>query len=497
MGTLKVLDGIASKLKELRASDMGPARKRREEDRLVASILETLRLSIVKQARRKGLLEHLDEVMQHSMIAINQSIKTWDADIASFSTHVHWQLRAEMRSLELFLFPQRRTCMKGQDYQTLSFDYVMADEESFYSKIPDPVATEATEAEAELHLARRRLETAMAAYLAPRIRSYECFGCVDTTRIINGMRGVHIYILREIEGMDANEIGLIFGISRERVRQIAKAVSADITDRITNPDHARLSHDDAERFWLLANAIYFEAVAVDIRLIKNQPLQAAVTYERPAVATKAPTFTFPADQQDEGAKRKPRAQVIKPVFKKVEEKKPAAAKKPAPKRPAANGNQLTFPLAAIAACALGEAGKSFLQSPQILPEPRNDGEGAKIATGNWHAAAIAAIALSMGASLPQEAEAKPISCDAACKEGGDEGFAVKLGSYSDLGELRTAAKAAQKNQKLAQLRPAVVNDRANDRVSLAFAPVNWREAERLCSDIKSRGDPCSVVRVAR
>ena len=515
MRTLKELDAIAAKLQDLSAQGLSPARHRRETDRLTWSIYEILQSSIRKQVARKGMKDHVDDVQQHSLIAINSAVATWEPERSSFSTFVHWKLMAELRTLELHLFPARRALAKNLDIKHFSMD------EPIFRGDPDgcayaeinnlnPEAEQRVHDNAEKSLLYRRMDEIFARMMSGRVGQFEIGGYVYPRGVLTGMRDIHIFILRELHETCANDVAAMYDLTRERIRQITASVDKLFKQIGASGKPLDLSENCA-RQWKLAVALYKEHADIDVRLGDSSALLSSSEYERPRVIEALPAVDFTdalievdqtvtaeiaedhafagATQQelDLAAEEQPEQPIKRATFVQKARAAILAAQRPARGMPDLQAILPMFEQPASAAndeamqvedSAMPASGKR-----KILPFIRKSKAAA------FAMAAIASIASS---GVAAKAPPNPSIADPPAT------YAVKLDVKGDKGEIRLAAPAERaKHAEFSDLQIAYVPGAIERENSLAFAPLAWLDAQRICSDMTAKGEKCSIIRFGR
>ncbi len=482
MRTLKELDAVAAKLQDLPASGLSASRMRRETDRLTWSIYEILRPSIRKQVSRKGMRDFEDDIQQHSLIAINFAVANWDPERSSFSTFVHWKLMAELRTLELHLFPSRRALAKDLDIKQFSIDASVYDDPDGrdFTELNDlnPEAEASIDDNAEKALLYRRMDEIFAQMISQRVSQFEAGGCVQPRTILNGMRDIHIFILRELQEVCANDVAVIYDLTRERIRQITASTQAQFNKIGSVPGGVDIT-DDCARQWNLAVALYKEHAEIDVRLSETAELQPSNTYERIPALPALPPVEFAEAAQ--AANDVADTEIVEDLaFAKAEQQEldlPAETSD-------ANVVRPNFLQRARSAFMAGERKASTRRPEQNVLPFRAKAKAATIA-----AAAMAALA-SQGVA----AKALPVSPPAVS----DQSYAVKLDVHGDKGEIRIAAPAERaKHAEFSDLQIAYVPGAIERESSLAFAPLAWLDAQRICSDMTAIGEKCSIIRIRR
>lgn len=462
MQSLKKLDEIAQRYVDLADSGLRPARMRREQDRVIEDLYSALRASISKLAKRKGLLTCQEDVEQHSRIAINTALESWNPEASSFSTYVHWKLRAELKTLELHIFPERRALAKDLDIKAFSLDDLSVhtkDEGSqSYLDIVNfaPELETDVEAGAERLLLFRRLDEVFASIVAPKIEAFERGGYVNIRPVMTAMRNVHIFIQRKLMDQTNNTIAVAHGLTRERVRQITGAIEKTFFTTFEIHGGIDISADD-ERRWFHAAAIYAEQAGQDIRLIKEADLLQSSEYETAAPIGEAPNFEFDVD-------------VDVDVEEEFEAPEPVADER--------------FALEAVQQ-------DLFRETATVCRIDRNTKQVPAVRKrSSFKAGAIvlAAVTALAGQAAAAKAPAAPVPDEVS--------FAVKLDVRAPLDQLMEAAdKVRSDNIEFSDLKAAYVPDGATQQGNLAFAPLAWLDAERICSKIRTSGENCTIVHI--
>lgn len=431
MTQLKALDGLASETLAVRASGLGPARLRREEDRLVSRIADVLRPTVRKMMRHKGMLDIQDEVNQHAYIAIHTALSDWDGSISSFSTHVHWKLRAEMRTLELQHFPERRKVCENIDVRMVYLNRPcndgQGDESDELGEVMnlDPEGYRVIEDNVDHQMFIRNIDNALARIAAPRISTYLSSGCSDRAPVATVMRDIHIFIQRMLHEENARVVAACHDITRERIRQITNKIenvfSKNIRDMMQNP---RPMTNEEEEAWELALAIYREEAGYDIKLIDRGDVRTAEEIELPLLA-------------QEGNMKK------------------------------------TIAVAAVV--ALASPGVAQEHSRAIPPSA----ETSEPITVN--SLAVESVDLEVANDIDADGDQ-----EWAIKLG-EHPTRFALRSAAD--------NVLRRNPELRSYRPAMIPSRNGKGIGLAFGALNLNDATKLCTLLEARGENCIRIRI--
>lgn len=440
MTQLKQLDGLAKEVLSIRASDMGPARRRHAEDSLIFKMANLLAPTTRKMMRRKAMVELQDEVEQHAGIAIHSALSDWDGEISSFSTHVHWKLRAELRTLELQHYPERRkvcenidvqmlylneTCKDGQDGKSDEVGEVMNLDPEGYRSIEDNV---------DHAMFTRNIDNALSKIAMQRINAYIRGGCIDRTPVETIMRDIHIFIQRALHEKSSNDVAICHGITRERIRQINEKVSEgfekNIRDLMAKP---RTMNKDEERLWNLALAIYHEEKGYDIKLIDRGCNKTAEQLENEILSS-----------QDE-------------------EMKP----------------ELVATLAATALIASPAASQT--KSRAIKPEDNK-----------------VTVTVVEDPQMVNKQDKQAVNEDMGpqLEKDGRVEWAIKVGEHPTRYAVRLAANdVLNRNPELKAYKTAMIPSRHGKGIGLAFGALDLSRATRLCEVLTSRGENCERIRL--
>jgi len=289
MASLRELNELATEALAILGGDTSSRRVRRNIDLMVDKIYQCLRPTVRRMAIKKNMLESYDDIQQHAYIAIHRALGGWDGEISSFSTYVHWQIRAEIRTLELHLFPERRKVSANIDVSMLQLNRRVSGGEDSDANVEigdflnlDPASEERTESLADRTVFLSNVERALARMVHQRVAAYEHGGCVNRSPVVGIMRDIHIFIQRNVEEKAANRVAFIHNITRERIRQITDNMKKQFEFHVADMQATQRPADpEVTRRWLLAAAIYRESSGADIRLIQTLRLPSADQMEIP------------------------------------------------------------------------------------------------------------------------------------------------------------------------------------------------------------------------
>lgn len=212
------------------AIDEGTAtrRQKRDYDLLVLKITDTMMPLIYVHIRRKNFRhEHMDEVRQHVMIAINRVIPEWDEAQSAFHTFATWRVRDELQKIELKLFPERRRLKLDviPTFRSLDLE-TSVDEEGEHSILSVVAGDTADNVEADLcaYSALYRLDRCFSHHFAAKERAQFREKARTEEKVrefrIRMMRQRDMWIRKRLSLETLEAIGEHFGVTRERVRQV-------------------------------------------------------------------------------------------------------------------------------------------------------------------------------------------------------------------------------------------------------------------------------------
>lgn len=142
-----VMDWIAART----ASDAEPTpRRRAQADRAFARLAACAAPRIRYFIRRYGLSSPYEDGEQACAIALHRAAQSYDPRRAAFTTHMNWQIRAELQALRHRLHGDQRRAPHRLAAETLSLD-----DPAILDRLVDPDAEIAAEERASDYLAGR------------------------------------------------------------------------------------------------------------------------------------------------------------------------------------------------------------------------------------------------------------------------------------------------------------------------------------------------------
>lgn len=528
MSKMAVLDDLA--LQYLAASNNTEISERRREHQkstVMFGIMEALKPVVRKISTRKNMLSNEDDIQQHAMIAIVKALETWDHAIASFSTHVHYQIQWELGSFEHYAFPERRRIKVKQPIRFLELDRpIKSDSSESDGCMMDFLVDENAESNIEDSVERNRqldyLERVMGAYVDIRweaLRKLESGRLTQEREVTNLCRDVDIYLQTRIHGITHASLSVVYEITRERVRQIINKVELAVKDYLPtkntetdeyDPPVTLYTGNQSDRWHALASW-YWHATERDIRHTTKTailPYEEVLQYLPPIITA-------------ECAKLKTEALVVEretAVEQKLAKQAAKRAAKEAAKSLEANNvrdeavenNTLQAETRTATVICLAKVRKAQDQK-NSMPS------GKSVTFKQLAMPFMAAAALSATGASAQVSRAippieqntvtvqttKPISTPAptALRKGPEAGtgygssWAIKLDAYANKSEVDAASSEyLQEYPALRSAMRASINDQAG-KVWLSYGPYELSQAKSLCVEIIADDKKCTVVRL--
>lgn len=162
-------DAVIQLIEARTALEAAPgARARARVDAAFARLAKRAAPRIRYFTRAYGLADVADDAEQACWIALHRAAETYAPQRARFTTHVNWQIRAELQALRLRLHGDQR-CAGRRDARVVSLDALTGDRGG--QPFPDPGAEEAAERAAADRLAALAADRLVADWAARRERA--------------------------------------------------------------------------------------------------------------------------------------------------------------------------------------------------------------------------------------------------------------------------------------------------------------------------------------
>ena len=486
------LEGYAARMVDLAGDAHGlrPHRLEAERSKLAREIHRILRPSIRRLAARKNMTRDMqDDIDQHALIAITLAIRTWDPAIATFSTHVHWKVRAELQTLQHFEFPNRRKLAVPHRIHFLELDrpYATADGDTctMADQLVDDGAEDDVEESARRHIAIHAIERVFSHLIASQMTSF-CINAKDDSKIAEKrhglMRNRWIYIRRTLWLETYEQIAQEYNITRERARQIIRRVEEQLKGqlpRLCTATHAIVSESrdapkDIHPSWDYMLIDFYMATGEDTRLFGREtpmPTRPDDYDFRPSVL-----LTENADADEEtGIVEEVAAPEDVVVSDNVVKLRPA-------------GMARRLGVAAIAGAMLTSAVAANAQSRAIPPE-------------------AAAPTMEVQEAPRKQASVPTVSTRVRTERRSDAItanesilttkalYGVRVAQFDS--EKQAKAKWQEERRSwswLRGLRPAYTATSANVRHAVSFGPLSEAQAKGMCREAQRISKQCDVVR---
>lgn len=507
------LENYASRMLELNGDEHGlkPHRLRAEKDRLAHEMHRILKPSIRRLTTRKNMTRDIqDDIDQHTFIAICRALTDWNPEIATFSTHVHWKVRAELQTLQHFEFPDRRRLATPQRISFLELDRPhTGDDGSTYTMadyLVDETAEDAVEAEARRHVALHTFERVFSHAIARQMQAY-CINQEDQEKISQRrhslMRNRWIYIRRTLCLETYEQIAQEYGITRERARQIIIRVDEEARGQLPRfskedgciQEPTRKPPETIHPSWDYMLIDFYMATGEDTRLFGREV----------AMPTRIPTYDFRpevaiVDQTAEdmaaelNVHRIEDARIVQdveqarpPVIRAHEEKASTVVRMPDRRR----GVLRQAGIAAIAGAMLTTAVAANAQSRAIPPE----GPGTRNAEITVESREAGRLAVRAPVSRPKAVQTDKGIAHIDRISLARPAWGVRIADYSSEKAARAGWTGERKSWNwLRGLQAAYIPASSGSTHGVAFGPLSETQAQGMCHEAKRHSKPCQVVR---
>jgi len=497
-------------------------RQRRDLDLAIYNLDRLLKKRSGKIIRQKYMTDMDEDCGQACQMGILVAVRTFDPSLGSFSTHVHNKLRAAVGDLKHKMKPESRNIQTIAPVQHVSlFTPIGNDSEDF--TIADTI--EDAQAQADIH---HRLEVGMVYLQIDRAYSHYLARSEGrrTGRLatpsglrehrINKLREREVFVRHFLQGETLEVIASGYGITRERVRQIAAKIYTDPTEPSKSGKEGPREPGALNRYLAAShvseehptgyNDIWSEYVSLSWAEFGRDIRLAPTAQVLPAVETVAASVEFhladtmgilpePAldavesiieDVSDDDAVADPK---VVPIF--VEDDLPlfAAARQPMRRNPfvgriasAALGIALATSMASAAAAQTSraippdqfETGVSRMHRTDTAPRPAR-------------AKAVRSVAERTDISV---IDARRIVLPV-------QAYGVMVASYADVGAMRSSWAGVRSGwNMLTGLRPAGIRT-TQGKYALMFGPISREQAYGVCHEAKRRPRECAVTKFGR
>ncbi len=488
---------------ELNGDDHGlkPHRLRAERDRYIFEIQRILRPSVRRMTNKKNLSRDLhDEFEQHTNIAIMKALSTWDPVRGKFSTHVHWEIRAELQIIQHFQHPERRRLVVATPIQKIELDRPMGNKEddpcTLMDILKDEHAEENVASDAEKYIALRYFERVLSHYVCNRFVAATSHKkdpeFIAKSR--NGiMRNLCIYVRRILELDTYETISNDYGITRERSRQIIVKTNKDLKGQLPcdNKSTGHITeatfryYEDVHPLWNDLVRQHYAETGIDVRIVdKGAPFNVGIEDTTEIL----PDVVIVEQTREEAVVELDRSTpVIQPAVRdNVISITPARASLA---RSLRQGS-----ITAAAGMLLSTAVAAHAQSRAIPPEAP---ASAKVEMVEQRSPIVEqARPIRKAAPVASQTKVLPRLVSITKISAGKGAWGVKIADY----ESEQAAREGWKKEVrgwswLKGLQPAYIQPAgASLRHAVAFGPLSEQQARGMCLEARRYRKECAVVR---
>lgn len=205
-------------------------RQRRDLDVAIVNLDRMLAKRSSKIIRQKYMTDMYDDCSQACQMGILSAVRTFDPSKGSFSTHVHNQLRAAVGDLKHKMKPETRNVQTIAPVQHVSLSTPVGSDESdrtVADLIEDKWAHADMVGRLEVSMVHLQIDRAYSHYLARsegRHVGRLASPCGLREHRINKLREREVFVRYFLHNETLEVIASSYGITRERVRQIAAKI---------------------------------------------------------------------------------------------------------------------------------------------------------------------------------------------------------------------------------------------------------------------------------
>jgi len=509
----------AQALDRLATSGEITRRQSRDLDLAIYNLDRLLKKRSSKIIRQKYMTDMDEDCGQVCQMGILVAVRTFDPSLGSFSTHVHNKLRAAVGDLKHKMKPESRNIQTIAPVQHVSlFTPIGNDSEDF--TIADTI--EDAQAQADIH---DRLEVGMVYLQIDRAYSHYLARSEGrrTGRLatpsglrehrINKLREREVFVRHFLHGETLEVIASGYGITRERVRQIAAKIYTDPTEPSKSGKEGPREPGALNRYLAASHVseeyptgyhdIWSEYVALSWAEFGRDIRLAPTAQDLSAVETVAVSVEFHAvgilpepaldavesvieDVSDDDAVAD--AKVV-PIF--IQDELPLFASSVQPARRSSHFKRLAATALGIGMAA-SLATAAAAQTSRAIPPDQYE-----TAVSRMHRADAA----------PRPARVKAVRSTAERTDLGVvdarrivlpvQAYGVMVASYADVGTMRASWAGVRSGwNMLTGLRPAGLQT-APGKYGLMFGPITREQAFGVCHEAKRRPRECAVTRFGR
>jgi hypothetical protein len=501
------LENYASRMVELNGDSHGlkPHRLKAERDRLAHEMHRILKPSIRRLTTRKNMTRDLqDDIDQHTFIAICRALTDWNPDIATFSTHVHWKVRAELQTLQHFEFPDRRRLATPQRISFLELDRpYTGDDGSTYTMadyLVDETAEDLVESEAKRHVALHTFERVFSHAIARQMQAY-CINQTDQDKISarrhSLMRNRWIYIRRTLGQETYEQIAQEYSVTRERARQIIITVDREARGQLPRfckeenrvVPATRMPPEDVHPSWDYMLIDFYMATGEDTRLFgrgTKMPTRTESYDFRPEV------HVAPQDVTEMLAEIARPAEVAPEVRSEDPQVVPAEIRDNVVRMPdRRKGLMRQAAITAIAGAMLTTAVAANAQSRAIPPEAPVAHPAQSVAEAG--PAPTRSVRTEAVRTRTEPSRRTLIAIESITVN--QPSWGVRIADYATAQQAKAGWATEPRSWGwLRGLRAAYIAPASGGTHGVAFGPLSEPQAQGMCHEAKRHSKPCQIVR---
>lgn len=506
------LETYACRMIELNKNEKGlkPNRLQAEKSKISSEMLRILRPSLRRLSLKKKMGPELQEdVEQHAYIGICKALEDYNPELSSFSTYVHWKIRAELQTMQHFQFPERRRLSTPVRISFVELDKPQMQENGgtccMVDILEDVHAEDQIEDSARKYVAFHAIDRIFSHSIARQVRHMYMTGSDDSkisAKIHRFMRDRWMYVRHTIFMENHEQIAAEYGISRERVRQIISKVEENVCHQVAHYNKSKELVDwsgeipkEIHPSWSYMVLEYYRETGQDVRLVdRNQPMpKTAQAFDFIADLTEekkniAPVVT--AERTVVDSPEKEDSTVVR-IDIPVSDGKVSRSKKTAKVISlAAHKDAMVRHAASIVAAGamLASAVSANAQTSRAIPPM-------ELEVGGSEKTSRTEVLKKKVAQKPSSVRKKVFNLVSI------EGIKVRKPSWgvktAQFSTLEQAQDGWAKEQKswawLKGLQPAYMKNSSANNHSIAFGPLTKDQADGMCHEAKRYGKPCEVI----
>jgi DNA-directed RNA polymerase specialized sigma subunit len=508
------LNQCAIRMKELQNSGLSDRRREAEENKLIVQIYSAMRNAVCLMVNKKGMSSFLEDAEQQARIAIYRACFTFDPEMASFNTYAHWQIRAELKALELTMIPERRKIKLKQKFSmfSLSMPIITPDGkegDSAQSFLIDETSENLVEERAMVHIALSSMDRLFSQYIGKKYRAF-CKNNVEQDarerRVLKLMRNRDVFYRNRILMQKFDDIAVMYGVSRERIRQIIKVIDRDLkgyfpvvvkeTKDILPP--TRIVANFMDESWKEVCEIYGQYTDEEACLVKRYHLAMSAPMEKPELLEIIrKTGGFMVEETESFEQEKVDSIDFEEIDRELNEIS-CSIKSQATKEylfdddeiPVINKSSGNKMQKIIAGAVI--AGTMAIASPVTAQHSRGIPPSDTIILAPHEMPQKPKPEVTIQKSVVTPVKGKytiPEKPEGAV-------WVARVAEYNTAAEVsQNKEKIKSKYSELKDLKPAIIPAKSGKKPGLGFGPLTMQKASELCTKLKNKGVSCILVRL--